>query len=145
MGIIVAHSLGSLPLVAAGLLQTTNWEGSPNNNWYEIPSANWGASWATYPGTVKSANGLVISGSGLATVKLTTQTSSGTGSRLGRYKINGVANSEDTTLNTANPYVQTFTNVQLNDGDIVIPEYRNNGSISSQRTFSACSIEIIPN
>lgn len=133
-------------MVSAGILQTTNWEGNPNNTWYTIPSANWGASWATYPSTVKdgSGTGVVVSGSGLARIKLTTQTSSGTGNRMGRYKINGVANSEDTTMNSANPYVQTFDNVMLNNGDIVIPEYRNNGTITSQRTFSACSIEITP-
>lgn len=134
----------TVPLVSAGLLQTTDYQGNPNNTWYEIPAANWGASWGTYPLTVKSGNGLIITGSGLAQVKLTTQTSSGTGSRRACFKVNGTRNSEDTTLNSANPYVQTFTNVQLNNGDIVIPEYRNNGSISTQRTFTACSIEITP-
>lgn len=131
-------------VVPAGRLQSVDYHGSPSNTWYEIPDANWASSWATYPSTVKSGNGIKVVGGGLARIKITTQTASGSGSRMARFKVNGVANSEDTTLIGANPAVQMFDNVMLHPGDIVVPEFRNNGVITSQRTFTACSIEIVP-
>ncbi|MFF2026546.1 hypothetical protein [Rhodococcus koreensis] len=131
-------------VVPAGRLQSTDFHGSPSNTWYEIPAANWASSWATYPSTVKSGNGIQVVGGGLARIRITTQTASGTGSRAARFKVNGVYNTTDTTVYGDNPLVQTFDNVQLNNGDIVIPEFRNNGVITNQRTFSGCSIEITP-
>lgn len=131
-------------VVPAGRQQSTDFNGNPQNTWYEVPDANWAASWATYPSTVKSGNGIRVAGGGPARIIITTRTQSSTGSRMARYKINGVANSEDTTLIGANPAVQTFDNVMLNPGDIVIPEFRTNGTINSQRTFTQCSIEIVP-
>lgn len=129
-----------------GLLQTVNFEGNPSGTWYEIPAARWGSSWAAYPLTVKDSagTGVVVSGSGLSRITVKTQRSSGTGGHYGRYKINGNPNSATVSYVGTNPLTQVFDNVQLVHGDIVTPEYINNGGIAASRTFTNCSIVVEP-
>lgn len=121
------------PLVPAGLIMNGNWTG-PSGSWTQIPPYMFSIH-GDAPLTVPVDAGLRISGTGLARITLVTATSSGVANRAARYLINGVPNTESTTLYSPSPWTQTFNNVLLKNGDIVIPEYRNNGSITSQRTF----------
>ncbi|MFC9766651.1 hypothetical protein, partial [Rhodococcus jostii] len=109
------------------------------NTWAEIPAATWFATWASYPLTVDSGNGLQVSGGGLARVTISNQTSSSAG--FGRYvrlvKNGSTTLHESSSTASTNPYTVVVDNVSLTDGDVLTLWVQATGTITSQRTMVA--------
>lgn len=136
-------------LSAAGLTLGTNFVAG---SWATVPAANWASSWASYPLTVKSGDGFLVSGSGVARFTFALRTSStstafGRGIRILRNgalakQVDGVTDAQ--AEGSSFPFTGSM-DVPVVTGEVITVQVQATGGITSQRTFTPTStVEMNP-